>query len=108
MIAALDNWSDCCTNTLSDLEEHIANIRANAATRAKEKRIAADKIKSQMSDLSEEKRGDGSGGGRDVLARRGLNKRSMVEAGKARQSVDAMDVEGVIETLEKRASKRKM
>lgn len=110
MIAALDNWSDRCTSTLSDLEAHVRNIRANAATRTKEKRLAAEKLKAQMSDLSEDKRGDGPGAGRDVLARRGLNKRSMPEAGKAQHSTDAMDVESVIDTLtaEKRASKRKM
>lgn len=110
MIAALDNWSDRCTNTLSDLEAHVKNIRANAAARTKEKRLAAEKLKAQMSDLAEDKRGDGSGGGRDVLARRGLNKRSMAEAGKAQHSTDAMDVESVIDSLtaEKRASKRKM
>lgn len=103
MIVALNNWSDKCTSTLGDLEAQIRNIRAAAATREKEKRAAEHKVQGLVTESrdSEMKM--------DLPARRGYNKRSMVDAA-AKTSDETMDVDepSAGEEQKKRSSKRKM
>lgn len=108
MITALNNWSERCTLTLSDLEAQIRNIQASAAKREKEKRAAEHRIQALVAESREsEKKLDLPG--RDVLPRRGYNKRSMVDTANVAND-ETMDVDepSAAEEQKKRASKRKM
>lgn len=104
MIVALNNWSDKCTSTLGDLEAQIRNIRAAAATREKEKRAAEHRVQGLVLESrdSEMKM--------DLPARRGYNKRSMIDAANTITSDETMDVDepSAAEEQKKRSSKRKM
>lgn len=108
MIAALSNWSDRCTSTLSDLEAQIRNVRAAAAARQKEKQTAENKLQALVNEARDsEKKHDLPA--RDALPRRGFNKRTMLDAGNITAD-ETMDVDEpfVPEEQNKRASKRKM
>ncbi|OAQ73466.1 COP9 signalosome subunit 7 (CsnG) [Pochonia chlamydosporia 170] len=108
LITALNNWSERCTLTLSDLEAQIRNIQASAAKREKEKRAAEHRIQALVAESREsEKKLDLPG--RDVLPRRGYNKRSMVDTANVAND-ETMDVDepSAAEEQKKRASKRKM
>lgn len=111
MISSLRAWSDRCSELLDDLDTHVADVQATAASRARHDKAAAERLKKAMGDMKEaEKKVDlGGGSTRDMLARRGLNKRSILESGKA-PAEEAMDLDGPhgAEDLKKRASKRKM
>jgi COP9 signalosome complex subunit 7 len=111
MISVLRAWSDRCSELLVGLDKHVADAQKTATARTKEEKAAADKLKKVMADLKEaDKKVDMAGPTREMLARRGLNKRSMVEAGKA-PSEEAMDMDapfGTADDIKKRVSKRKM
>ncbi|TQS32012.1 hypothetical protein Golomagni_07686, partial [Golovinomyces magnicellulatus] len=104
LIASLDNWSSRCSSTLTDLEAHIEKIKADATKRENDKKAAALKLKRQATDFKDDKKTDTVGGTREVLPRRGLNKRSM-ETGTPLPE-DAMEIEA--EAADKRTNKRKM
>lgn len=107
MLGALKNWSSRCTSTLADLETHALNIRNQASVRAKEKRAADEKLKRLTTEAGEsEKLGSNS---REMLARRGLNKRSIPDTG-MRQDDELMDLDGNLGPSDfgARGSKRKM
>ncbi|TWU73956.1 hypothetical protein ED733_004911 [Metarhizium rileyi] len=108
MIAALSNWSDQCTSTLGDLDAQIRNIRTAAAIREKEKRAAEQRTKSLISEPRDlDKKKDLPE--RDVLSRRGYNKRSMVDPTNVTGD-ETMDVDesATVEEQKQRSSKRKM
>lgn len=107
MIAALKGWSNRCTSTIADIEAHSETIRSVAAVREKEQRTADEKLKRQMEGL--QTMGKLGPGGRDVLARRGMNKRSMFEGDKQPADEGSMDVDAANwSELGARGSKRKI
>ncbi|KAM0430519.1 hypothetical protein ACHAPT_005868 [Fusarium lateritium] len=108
MATALKTWSDRCTSTLGDLETQIKDIRTAAAARQREQRAADDKLKQHVSDVQESAtRSFGMTGlTREMMNRRGLNKRSVMEVGSLPES-ELMDVDES-EEEKKRASKRKL
>ncbi|KAF4973737.1 hypothetical protein FSARC_45 [Fusarium sarcochroum] len=109
MATALKIWADRCTTTLSGLELQIKEIRTTAAARQREQRAADEKLQQLMSDSQE-----GTGPRkyelpnmtRDMMARRGFNKRSVMDVGNLVDN-DSMDVDES-EEEKKRASKRKL
>ncbi|GKU00873.1 cop9 signalosome subunit 7 [Fusarium langsethiae] len=109
MTAALKTWSDRCATTLSGVELQIREIRTTAAARQREQRAAEEKLQQAMFDQQE-----GMGGrkydlpnmSRDMMARRGFNKRSVMDVGNLLDN-DSMDVDES-EEEKKRASKRKL
>ncbi|CAG7558510.1 unnamed protein product [Fusarium equiseti] len=109
MTTALKTWSDRCTTTLSGVELQIKEIRTAAAVRQREQRSADEKLQQLMSEHQE-----GGGGrkyelpsmSRDMMARRGFNKRSVMDVGNLVDN-DSMDVDES-EEEKKRASKRKL
>ena len=112
MISVLRAWSDRCSELLVGLDNHVSDVQKTATGRAREEKAAADKLKKAMADLKEaDKKADMAGPTREMLARRGLNKRSMVESGKV-PAEEAMDVDapfgGSADDIKKRVSKRKM
>lgn len=108
MITALNNWSDRCTSTLSDLEAQIQSIRAAAAMRETEKRAAEKKMQALVGNSRESEKKKGSPG-KDALPRRGYNKRSMVDAANpAHDEMMDLDEPPAAEEQKKRSSKRKM
>ncbi|KAM0559421.1 hypothetical protein ACHAPJ_004449 [Fusarium lateritium] len=110
LTAALKTWADRCTTTLSGLELQIKEIRTTAAARQREQRAADERLQQLMSDAQE------GGAGprkyelpnmtRDTMARRALNKRSVMDVGNL-VDTDSMDVDES-EEEKKRASKRKL
>ncbi|KAI8724644.1 PCI domain-containing protein [Fusarium sp. LHS14.1] len=108
LATALKAWSDRCTSTLSDLETQIKDIQTTATARQREQRAADDKLKQQVSDAQEgSARAFGMTGlTREMINRRGLNKRPVMEVGSLPES-ELMDVDES-EEEKKRASKRKM
>lgn len=54
MARILKTWSGRCASTLGDLDTQIQNIRANAATREKEKRLGEEKMKKARDKQGEE------------------------------------------------------
>ncbi|KAJ4310712.1 hypothetical protein N0V84_010823 [Fusarium piperis] len=108
LATALKAWSDRCTSTLGDLETQIKDIQTAAAARQKEQRAADDKLKQQVTDVQEGgSRAFGMTGlTREIINRRGLNKRPVMEVGSLPES-ELMDVDES-EEEKKRASKRKM
>ncbi|KAF5665506.1 ACOB-like protein [Fusarium heterosporum] len=109
MAAALKTWADRCTTTLSGLELQIKEIRTTAAARQREQRAADEKLQKLMGEHQ-----DGNGPRkyelpsmtRDLMARRGFNKRSVMDVGNLVDN-DSMDVDES-EEEKKRASKRKL
>ncbi|KAF4994598.1 hypothetical protein FGRMN_5713 [Fusarium graminum] len=109
MATALKTWADRCTTTLSGLELQIKEIRTTAATRQREQRAADEKLQKLMGEHQ-----DGNGPRkyelpsmtRDLMARRGFNKRSVMDVGNLVDN-DSMDVDES-EEEKKRASKRKL
>ncbi|KAM0298909.1 hypothetical protein HYE67_009490 [Fusarium culmorum] len=109
MAAALKTWYGRCTTTLSDVELQIKEIRTTAAARQREQRAADERLQQAMQDHQE-----GTGGrkydlpnmSRDTMARRGFNKRSVMDVGNLVDN-DSMDVDES-EEEKKRASKRKL
>ncbi|KAF5026567.1 hypothetical protein F66182_1356 [Fusarium sp. NRRL 66182] len=109
MAAALKVWADRCTTALGGLEIQIKEIQATAAARQREQRLADEKMQQLMADSQE-------GGGprkydlpnmtRDMMTRRGFNKRSVMDVGSLMDN-DSMDVDEP-EEEKKRASKRKL
>ncbi|KAJ6782963.1 hypothetical protein PWT90_09993 [Aphanocladium album] len=114
MRAALRGWSDRCSSILEDVEQHVARVHAGAAARAKAEADAADKMSKAMAEMRDSNTADkklGAGGAREQLARRGMNKRAMLDAAaKASAADEVMDLDGPFpgEDSKKRASKRKM
>lgn len=109
MRGALRGWSDRCSSILEDVETHMAEVQAAAAARATAEREAAAKLNKAMAEVRESDKT--SGGGREQQARRGMNKRSMLEAAAKASAVDeVMDLDGPFsgDDTKKRASKRKM
>lgn len=108
LATALKKWSDRCTSTLGDLETQIKDIQTAATARQREQRAADDKLKQQVSDAQEgSARAFGMTGlTREMINRRGLNKRPVMEVGSLPES-ELMDVDES-EEEKKRASKRKM
>ncbi|KAF4343375.1 ACOB protein [Fusarium beomiforme] len=109
MAAALKTWSHRCTTTLDALDIQIKEIRTIAAARQREQRLADEKLQQLMSEQQE-------GGGprkydlpnmsRDMMGRRGFNKRSVMDVGNLVDN-DSMDVDEA-EEEKKRANKRKL
>ncbi|KAG6035814.1 hypothetical protein E4U41_005912 [Claviceps citrina] len=109
MIAALEHWSDKCTSTLSDLEAQIQTIRAAAAEREDEKSAAEARRQALVADEREWEKKQAGSWGKDALARRGLNKRSMVDAANlVHDETMDLDEPSVAEDQKKRSSRRKM
>ncbi|KAM5343009.1 hypothetical protein ACJ41O_013975 [Fusarium nematophilum] len=109
MVAGLKTWADRCTSTLGDLEAQIKEIRATAASRQREQRAADEKLQQQMNDLQEgvgPRKYEVTGLTREMIARRGFNKRSVMDVANLVDS-ESMDVDEP-EEEKKRASKRKM
>lgn len=107
MIAALKGWSSRCTSTIADIEAHSETIRSAATTREKEQRMADEKLKRQMEGL--QALGKLGQGGRDVLPRRGMNKRSMFEGAGQPADEGSMDLDPATwSELGARGSKRKI
>ncbi|KAK5992881.1 COP9 signalosome complex subunit 7a [Cladobotryum mycophilum] len=107
---AVQNWAARCTYTLGDLENQISNIRNTALLREREKRSSDERLQVLMTDLRDtDKKHENSPYGREALARRGINKRTMIDAMNLMGS-DSMDVDEPFtgEDKAKRASKRKM
>ena len=96
MTRILKTWSGRCATTLGDLDAQILNIRANAAAREKEKKIAEDKLNKAKTEVLEAEEKPGKGG----PALRGSGKRL------GRFDDGSMEVDDP--TNEGRGSKRKM
>ncbi|KAF7547432.1 hypothetical protein G7046_g9011 [Stylonectria norvegica] len=113
LAAALSTWGDRCTSTLEGLETQIKGIRAAAAVRQREQRVADDKMQQLVSEVQD---AGGAGGrrnevpilSRDSLLRKpfNLNKRSVMDVANLVEN-ESMDVDEP-EEEKKRASKRKM
>ncbi|EYB27278.1 hypothetical protein FG05_01502 [Fusarium graminearum] len=109
MATALKTWYNRCTTTHSDVELQIKEIRTTAAARQREQRATDERLQQAMQDHQE-----GTGGrkydlpnmSRDTMARRGFNKRSVMDVGNLVDN-DSMDVDES-EEEKKRASKRKL
>ncbi|KAG6009152.1 hypothetical protein E4U21_003221 [Claviceps maximensis] len=109
MIVALDDWSDKCTSTLGDLEAQIQSIRAAALKRENEKNASDMVIQTLLVDAREAEKKKKGLACKDSLARRGFNKRSMLDgAHPAYDETMDLDESQVTEDQQKRWSKRKM
>ncbi|KAF4981206.1 hypothetical protein FZEAL_2936 [Fusarium zealandicum] len=108
MVTALNAWADRCTSTLGGLQGQIKEIRATAAARQLEQSQADEKLSNLMYDAQDggPRKHDAMGLSRDMIARRGYNKRSVMEVANLIDS-ESMDVDEP-EEEKKRASKRKM
>ncbi|XWW99734.1 hypothetical protein V2A60_007746 [Cordyceps javanica] len=107
MRTALRSWSDRCASVLDDIERHTKRVRAAAAARAAAETEAADKLTKAVADLRD---ADKSTLAREQLARRGMSKRSMLDAAAKARGDEAMDLDGPFpsDDSKKRAGKRKM
>ncbi|KAM3562496.1 hypothetical protein MY1884_001795 [Beauveria asiatica] len=114
MRAALQGWSDRCAAILTDVETHMERVRQDAAERARAEREAKDKMAEKMAKAMAELRdADKLGGGgitRELLARRGMSKRAVLDTVAKSKADEAMDLDGLSpsEDSKKRAGKRKM
>ncbi|KAG5949280.1 hypothetical protein E4U53_005932 [Claviceps sorghi] len=109
MIAALNHWSDKCTSTLSDLEVQMQGIRAAALKRENEKRATEMKIQALVADASEAAKKKKGVSSKDSVARRGFNKRSIVDAANpVHDETMELDEPSPTEDPQERSSKRKM
>ena len=82
MLTALKSWGDRCTSTLTNLETQVKEIRATAVARQREQRSADEKLQKLVSESSDRAGPRGGASVRDVreaLARRGYNKRSVID-----------------------------
>ncbi|KAF5628444.1 ACOB [Fusarium sp. NRRL 52700] len=108
MAAALKKWSDRCTTTLDGLDLQIKEIRATAAARQREQRLADEKLQQLINEQQEgmgPRKYDLPNMTRD-LGRRGFNKRSVMDTGNLADN-DSMDIDEA-EEEKKRANKRKL
>lgn len=109
MLAALRGWSGRCEAVLADLDAHIARVHTTAKDRARSERAAGEKMAKALADARETDR-KGGGAGREGLARRAMNKRSIPDSAAKIAADEVMDLDGPFtgEDGKKRASKRKM
>ncbi|KAF7541340.1 hypothetical protein G7Z17_g11985 [Cylindrodendrum hubeiense] len=101
--AAVQTWADRCTSTLEDLETQMKDIRNVAAVRQRDQRAADDKLQQLMADAPDARKYEVAGLTREMIARRGFNKRSVMEVANLVDN-ESMDVD----EPEERANKRKM
>lgn len=110
MVSVLKVWSNRCASTLDDLEVQMMNIRASAAAREREKRIAEDRLvkaKKDMSD-SEGKGPEVTGGAkREIPGRKWFSKRSQASTSHDDGSME-LDDPNTADEQKGRGSKRKM
>ncbi|KAH8714340.1 hypothetical protein BGZ61DRAFT_505230 [Ilyonectria robusta] len=103
MISALNTWAGRCTSTLGDLETQMKDIRTAAAVRQRNQGAADDKLQRLMAETPDGRKYEATGLSRELLARRGFNKRSVMEVANLVDN-ESMDVD----EPEERANKRKM
>ncbi|KAH7153215.1 hypothetical protein EDB81DRAFT_687262 [Dactylonectria macrodidyma] len=103
MTSALKTWAERCTSTLEDLETQMKEIRTAAVVRHRDQRAADEKLQQLMADAPEARKYEAAGLTREMLARRGFNKRSVMDVANLVDS-ESMDVD----EPEERANKRKM
>lgn len=108
MISVLQTWADRCTTTLGSLDEQMKDIRATAALRQREKRVADDKIQKLMAEMADPNSRPGTEP-RHTIARRGYNKRPVMDVPHltADEYMD-LDDPPVDDDASRRASKRKL
>lgn len=81
----------------------MKDIRTAAAVRQRDQRVADDKLQQLMADTPDGRKYEAAGLSREMLARRGFNKRSVMEVANLVDN-ESMDVD----EPEERANKRKM
>ncbi|KAJ3519166.1 hypothetical protein NM208_g14234 [Fusarium decemcellulare] len=108
MVTALKIWADRCTSTLGGLESQIKDIRSTAVARQREQRAADEKLQQLMGDAQDSgsRKYEVAGLTREMITRRGFNKRSVMDVANLVDS-ESMDVDEP-EEEKKRANKRKM
>ncbi|KAL6863123.1 hypothetical protein ACO1O0_003367 [Amphichorda felina] len=110
MVSVLKVWSNRCASTLDDLEVQMMNIRASAAAREREKRIAEDRLVKAKKDMSEsEGKGPEVTGGakREIPGRKWFSKRSQASTSHDDGSME-LDDPNTADEQKGRGSKRKM
>lgn len=106
MISVLQTWADRCTSTLGSLDTQMKDIRAAAALRQREQRTAEDKLQKAMAEMQDPTARPGIDS-RQGLARRGYNKRSVMDVAQLTEN-ENMDLDDPEEEPSRRVSKRKM
>ncbi|PHH67091.1 hypothetical protein CDD81_4486 [Ophiocordyceps australis] len=109
MITALDEWADRCSSTIADIEAQINSIRSVAAQRSRSAVAANDKLEKLMAEVRESEPLRTDQVNTQALARRGLNKRAILESEPVDHE-DKMDLDdpSFLDEQSKRASKRKI